>query len=382
VETVAKSLPKEELREKLKTVHALGIRSKTEIGEDLIKEAPCLLTIGCFCIGTNQVDLQAALARGISVFNSPFSNSRSVAELIIGKIISLARGLGDRNREMHAGKWIKTSTGCHEIRRKILGIVGYGHIGSQLSVLAESMGMHVIFYDVQPIMPLGMAIPCEALDDLLSRADFVTLHVPETADTMGMIGERELALMKPGSYLLNASRGTVVDLEALKKALKSGSLRGAARDVYPQEPESNGAWSTGLEGYPNVILTPHIGGSTEEAQAAIGLEVAANMIRFLSQGSTTGSVNFPELDLRFNTFESPSTPYPCRLLNVHQNVPGVLLKISTILGEFNIEKLQCESRGQYSYVMADVSAMCESDLDKIFESIFALPEAIATRIVY
>lgn len=328
------------------------------------------------------MDTEAALSRGIAVFNSPFSNSRSVAELVIAEIISLARGLGDRNREMHAGKWNKTAASCHEIRRKVLGIVGYGHIGSQLSVLAESMGMTVIFYDTQQIMPLGMAHACQSLEELLQLADFVSLHVPETEETKGMISSPQMELMKTGSYLINASRGSVVDLVALKQFLDKGHIRGAALDVYPEEPEANGPWSTGLEGYANVILTPHVGGSTEEAQEAIGTEVAFNMIRFLSQGSTLGSVNFPQLDMQTSIFEAPPTPFPCRLLNVHLNFPGVLLKINQILGQFNIEKQVCESRGQYAYVMADVSANCEADLEKIFESIFALPEAIATRIVY
>ena len=326
--------------------------------------------------------LDAALSRGISVFNSPFSNSRSVAELVIAQIISLSRGLGDRNREMHSGCWNKTSACCHEIRRKTLGIIGYGHIGAQLSVLAESMGMRVIFYDVQPTMPLGMATPTIVLDELLAESDFVSLHVPETEDTRNMISDRELALMKPGSLLINASRGLVVDLEALKRALDSKHLGGAALDVFPEEPEANGSWTTGLEGYANVILTPHIGGSTEEAQAAIGQEVALCMIRFLDHGTTLGSVNFPELDLRVNSFEQPNNPYLCRLVNVHRNVPGVLLKINKVLGQFNIEKQVCESRGQFSYVMADVNATCEDDLEKIFENIFNLPEAVATRIVY
>lgn len=348
----------------------------------MIKEAPCLLTIGCFCIGVNQVDLGAALSRGIAVFNSPFSNSRSVAEMVIAEIITLARQLGDRNLEMHSGLWNKTAKGCHEIRRKVLGIVGYGHIGSQLSVLAESMGMLVMFYDIQQIMPLGMATPTNTMEELLSKADFVSLHVPETSETIKMIGPCELSLMKPGSFLINASRGSVVDIPALKEALDSGHLGGAALDVYPEEPEANGSWKTGLEGYPNVILTPHIGGSTEEAQAAIGIEVANSIIKFLDMGCTLNSVNFPELNLRVNNFEQPTSPYPCRVLNVHHNVPGVLLKINQILGPFNIEKQVCESRGHFSYIMADVNANLEKDLEHIFESIFNLPEAVATRIVY
>lgn len=344
-------------------------------------EAPCLLTIGCFCIGVNQVALEAALSRGVAVFNSPFSNSRSVAELVIAEIIALARCLGDRNGEMHAGTWNKTAAGCHEIRRKVLGIVGYGHIGAQLSVLAEAMGMRVLFHDTQQLMPLGMATPASSLNQLLAEADFVSLHVPETDDTRGLIGAAELAQMKAGSYLINASRGSVVDLVALKAALDEGRLAGAALDVYPEEPEANGGWRTGLEGYRNVILTPHIGGSTEEAQAAIGVEVAQSIIKFLDQGCTLGSANFPQLDLRISEFDA-APAYTCRVLNVHHNVPGVLRKINEILGEFNIEKQVCESRGHYAYVMSDVSARQESDLHHIFERIYNLSEAVATRIVY
>lgn len=358
-------------------------RSKTEITADLIREAPRLLTIGCFCIGVNQVDREAALGRGVAVFNSPFSNSRSVAELVLAEIVALSRQLGDRNREMHAGMWKKTATGCREIRRKVLGIVGYGHIGSQLSVLAESMGMRVIFYDIQQLMPLGMATPMDSLGELLKEADFVSLHVPETEETSRLIGTREIQMMRKGSYLINASRGSVVNIDALKSALLSGHLAGAALDVYPHEPEANGVWTTGLEGMPNVILTPHIGGSTEEAQAAIGIEVAQSIIKFLEQGCTLCSVNFPQLDLRVNSFyQSSSDSYLCRVLNVHHNVPGVLLKINQILGEFNIEKQVCESRGNYAYVMSDVSATCEADLERIFENIYTLSEAVATRIVY
>ena len=309
-----------------------------------------------------------------------------MAELVISEIIALSRGLHDRNREMHQGQWKKTAAGCREVRGKVLGIVGYGHIGSQLSVLAESIGMRVIFYDVAQSMPLGMASPMRSLEELLQAADFVTLHVPETSETIDMIGETQLKQMKQGSFLINASRGTVVDLDALRKALISQHLGGAALDVYPSEPEANGPWKTELEGLPNVILTPHIGGSTEEAQAAIGLEVAQNMIRFLDQGSTLGSVNFPELDLRpgKNFFESQESLsiYPCRILNVHASVPGVLRKINEILSKYNIEKQVCESRGHFAYLMADISAACEADLQQIFESIFQMPEAIATRLVY
>lgn len=352
---------------------------------DLIKDAPCLLSVGCFCIGTNQVDLQAALSKGIAVFNSPFSNSRSVAELIIAEIIALARQLGDRNTEMHEGRWNKRSAGCYEIRGKVLGIVGYGHIGSQLSVLAEAMGMRVVFYDVVPIMPLGSATQMRSLNELLRTADFVTLHVPELPSTTEMIGERELALMKPGSFLLNASRGRVVQLDALKSALKSGHLAGAALDVFPQEPECNGDfWADAeLAALSNVILTPHIGGSTEEAQAAIGNEVATAMVKFLNSGCSVGSVNFPEVDLKAARMpEGGQGRFLCRLLNVHHNVPGVLKKINLILAEHNIEKQTCESKGPFAYVIVDASTTEADDLDRIFRDIYDLPESVATRLLY
>lgn len=298
---------------------------------------------------------------------------------MIAEIIALARCLGDRNIEMHSGKWVKSAVNCKEIRGKTLGIVGYGHIGAQLSVLAESMGMTVVYHDISPIMPLGMAKSAGSLASLLQTADFVSLHVPETELTIGLIGDTEISQMKPASYLINASRGSVVDLSALKKALSTGHLSGAALDVYPEEPESNGPFSLGLEAFKNVILTPHIGGSTEEAQECIGMEVAQRMINFINQGSSLGSVNFPEIDLRLST---STEEYCCRVLNVHKNVPGVLRKINEILSEFNIEKQICESRGPNSYVMTDVTAGRKEDLDHIFEKIYNLPESEATRIVY
>lgn len=318
----------------------------------------------------------------MSVFNSPFSNSRSVAELIIGEIICLARQLGDRNNEMHQGHWNKKSAGCIEIRGKTLGIVGYGHIGSQLSVLAESFGMKVVFYDVAQIMAIGNATSLFSLNNLLRMSDFVTLHVPELSSTRNMIGKAELEKMKPGSFLLNASRGSVVDLEALKEALASGHLGGAALDVYPEEPESNGnGFLTGLEKFENVIMTPHIGGSTEEAQAAIGMEVATMMVNFINKGSSMGSVNFPEVDQR-KIYVPKNGHFVCRLLNVHQNVPGVLKKINLILSEYNIEKQICESRGPYAYLIADISTTQEENLEKIFKDIYDIPESVATRLLY
>lgn len=305
-----------------------------------------------------------------------------MAELIIGEIICLARQLGDRNNEMHKGFWNKKSSGCVEIRGKVLGIVGYGHIGAQLSVMAESMGMKVVFYDVAQIMSLGNATSLNNLSDLLKISDFVTLHVPELPTTRNMIGEAEIGKMKPGSFLLNASRGSVVDLKPLENALKSGHLKGAALDVYPEEPERNGnGFLTGLEKFDNVILTPHIGGSTEEAQAAIGVEVATMMVNFINKGSSMGSVNFPEVDLR-KIYIPKKGHFVCRLLNVHENVPGVLKKINLILSDYNIEKQICESRGPFAYLIADISTTEEENLEKIFKDIYDIPESVATRLLY
>lgn len=283
---------------------------------------------------------------------------------------------------MHLGNWNKKSSDCFEIRGKTLGIVGYGHIGAQLSVLAEALGMKVVFYDVAQIMALGNAESLSNLSDLLKLSDFVTLHVPELSSTRNMIGEKEISLMKPGSFLLNASRGSVVDLEAVKNALASGHLKGAALDVYPEEPESNGdGFYTGLEKFDNVIMTPHIGGSTEEAQASIGVEVATMMVNFINKGSSLGSVNFPEVDLR-KIYVPKMGHFVCRLLNVHQNVPGVLKKINLILSEYNIEKQICESRGPFAYLIADISTTQEENLEKIFKDIYDIPESVATRILY
>ncbi|KAL4753849.1 hypothetical protein BDW72DRAFT_14674 [Aspergillus terricola var. indicus] len=331
VEFLKSSLPEDELIEKIRDVHVIGIRSKTKLTERVLKEARNLIVIGCFCIGTNQVDLQYAAEHGIAVFNSPFSNSRSVAELVICEIIALARQLGDRSNEMHNGTWNKVSNKCWEIRGKTLGIIGYGHIGSQLSVLAEAMGLSVIFYDVVNLMELGTARQVSTLDDLLSEADFVTCHVPELPETKNMLGPRQFELMKDGSYLINASRGTVVDIPALIHAMRSGKIAGAALDVYPNEPTGNGdyfnnelnSWGTDLRSLKNLILTPHIGGSTEEAQRAIGVEVAEALVRYVNEGSTLGAVNLPEVTLRSLTMDEPDH---ARVIYIHHNVPGVLRK--------------------------------------------------------
>ncbi|KAJ2615753.1 D-3-phosphoglycerate dehydrogenase 2 [Coemansia sp. RSA 1365] len=375
-----KALDKATLIEKIKDVHAIGIRSKTKLTEEVLSHANKLIAIGCFCIGTNQVDLNFAASRGICVFNSPFSNSRSVAELVIAEIILLSRQLGDRSREMHDGVWNKVSKNCYEIRGKTLGIVGYGHIGTQLGVLAESLGMHVIWYDVLPLMPIGMSRAAETLHEVLAEADFVSLHVPETPETKYMIGERELASMKKGSYLINASRGTVVAIEALAAALKSGHLAGAAVDVYPTEPLSNGpGFESLLRNCPNTLLTPHIGGSTEEAQRMIGVEVAAALTKFINSGTSINAVNFAECDLR----AIPSTDMTTvRIVNVHQNVPGVLRQINNILADYNVNKQISDSKGDVAYFMADVTVDNPKEINTIYEHITAISENIITRVLF
>jgi D-3-phosphoglycerate dehydrogenase len=294
-------------------VHVIGIRSKTKLTAHVLNAAKNLIVVGCFCIGTNQVDLTTAASLGIAVFNSPFSNSRSVAELTIAEIVCLARQLTDRSAEMHRGTWNKVSSGCWEVRGKTLGIVGYGHIGSQLSVLAETMGMSVIYYDAVPLMAMGMARQVASLDEVLDRADFVSLHVPELPETRGMIGTKQLARMRHGAYLINNARGSLVDVPALVDALRSGKLAGAAVDVFPSEPAGNGdyfaaaslvkdgkpaTWADDLRSLKNLIMTPHIGGSTEEAQSAIGVEVATALIKYVNEGTTVGAVNMPEVALR------------------------------------------------------------------------------------
>jgi D-3-phosphoglycerate dehydrogenase len=353
VEFLKSSLPEDQLIEKIRDVHVIGIRSKTKLSARVLKEAKNLIVIGCFCIGTNQVDLQYAAEQGIAVFNSPFSNSRSVAELVIGEIICLARQLGDRSNEMHNGTWNKVSNKCWEIRGKTLGIVGYGHIGAQLSVLAESMGMSVIFYDVLNLMALGTARQVNTLEALLSEADFITCHVPELPETKGMIGQKQFEQMKAGSYLINASRGTVVDIPALIEAMRSGKVAGAALDVYPNEPAGNGdyfnndlnTWGADLRSLKNLILTPHIGGSTEEAQSAIGVEVATALTRYVNEGSTLGAVNLPEVALRSLTIDEPNH---ARVVYIHKNIPGVLRKVNEILGDHNVDKQMTDSRGDVS----------------------------------
>ncbi|RAL05667.1 D-3-phosphoglycerate dehydrogenase [Aspergillus ibericus CBS 121593] len=387
VEFLKSSLPEDQLIEKIRDVHVIGIRSKTKLSARVLKEARNLIVIGCFCIGTNQVDLQYAADHGIAVFNSPFSNSRSVAELVIAEIIALARQLGDRSNEMHNGTWNKVSNKCWEIRGKTLGIIGYGHIGAQLSVLAEAMGMSVIFYDVVNLMALGTARQVPTLEGLLSEADFITCHVPELPETRNMIGQRQFEQMKTGSYLINASRGSVVDIPALIHAMRSGKVAGAALDVYPNEPAGNGdyfneglnEWATDLRNLKNLILTPHIGGSTEEAQRAIGIEVAEALVRYVNEGTTLGAVNIPEVALRSLTMDEPNH---ARVIFIHQNVPGVLRKVNEILGDHNVDKQMTDSRGDVAYLMADISNVDNTTIKDLYERLESLGSRIMTRILY
>ncbi|KHJ33962.1 putative d-3-phosphoglycerate dehydrogenase [Erysiphe necator] len=386
VEALKSSLKEEELIEKIRDIHVIGIRSKTQLNQRVLSKAKNLIVVGCFCIGTNQVDLNYAAKKGIAVFNSPFANSRSVAELVVCEIICLARQLGDRSNELHAGIWNKVSAHCWEIRGKTLGIIGYGHIGSQLSVLAEAMGMKVIYHDILNLMGLGSAKQVRSLEQLLNDADFVTCHVPELPETVNMIGAPQLEQMKFGSYLINASRGTVVDIPALISAMKKGKIAGAALDVYPIEPGSNGKhfnnnlsdWIEELRTLQNIILTPHIGGSTEEAQYAIGIEVSEAIVRYVNSGVTLGSVNLPEISFRILQNE----PKHARIIYIHKNVPGVLRKVNGIIGNHNVEAQTTDSKGDVAYLMADINDVEDEELKEISESLAELSSHILTRILY
>jgi D-3-phosphoglycerate dehydrogenase len=374
VERLKGALKPEELEERIEGVHLLGIRSKTNVYAPAIAKAPNLLAVGAFCIGTNQVDVKAANGHGVPVFNAPFSNTRSVAELVIAEIIMLSRQLGDRTREVHSGQWRKVAVGSHEVRGKTLGIIGYGHIGSQLGVLAESMGMRVVYYDVMTKLPLGNARSMATLGELLEASDFVTLHVPALPSTENMMGAAEFQRMRPGSYLINASRGTVVDIPALAEALRSGRLAGAAVDVYPEEPETNSdGFASPLQGLANVILTPHIGGSTEEAQESIGREVAVSLIKFVRAGATTGAVNFPQV-------ETPLIPGTHRILNVHRNVPGVLRDINRIVSDLNanIHAQVLNTDAHIGYLLMDLDQDVAS---QVCQAVAGLTTDIKTRIV-
>lgn len=364
-----------DLSKRLKGMSVLGLRSKSLVTDEVIFANPDLQAIGAFCIGTNQIDLKAATQMGVAVFNAPFANTRSVAELVIAEIIALSRGLFSKAFQMHMGQWNKSSIGCYEVRGKRLGIIGYGHIGSQLGVLAESLGLKVHYYDIQKKLPLGNAISESTLRKALHQSDFISLHVPQTEQTHNMIGEKELDMMKKGSFLINASRGTVVDLKALKKALVSGHIAGAALDVFPKEPKENqDVFSSPLQKIDNVILTPHIGGSTEEAQAAIGVEVSDSLINFMTTGDSFGAVNFPNLNLRpvENGF---------RILNVHKNVPGVLGSINKIISEYNvnISGQQLATNSVIGYLAMDLEKKPKIE---VIEKIQALETSIKTKVIY
>lgn len=375
IEYLKKSLPEEELIEKIKDKHFVGIRSRTQLTENVFANAHKLVAVGCFCIGTNQVNLEAAEVRGIPVFNAPFSNTRSVAELVLGEALLLLRRVPEKSAKAHKGEWQKTADGSYEARGKTLGIIGYGHIGTQLSILAEHMGMRVQFFDIEDKLTLGNATQVKTLDKLLSTSDVVSLHVPETPQTKWLIGEKQLSKMKPGAILINASRGTVIDIPALEQALKSGHVGGAAIDVFPVEPKSNNdEFTSPLRGFDNVILTPHIGGSTQEAQQNIGIEVAGKLAKYSDNGSTLSAVNFPEVSLPAHTDRS-------RLLHIHQNIPGVLTKINQAFAQndINIAAQYLQTKGEIGYVVIDVDSEVA---EAAFEQLTAIEGTIKTRILH
>jgi D-3-phosphoglycerate dehydrogenase / 2-oxoglutarate reductase len=358
IELLKGSLTGDELLRAVSEAHFLGIRSRTQITAEVIAAASRLNAIGCFCIGTNQVDLPAAEARGIPVFNAPFSNTRSVAELVLAEVVFLMRGVAEKNAAAHRGEWHKTAARSYEIRGKRLGIIGYGHIGTQLGVLAESLGMRVWYHDIDNKLPLGNAQAAPDLHSLLSGSDIVTLHVPETPQTRNMIGAVELAAMRRGGYLINASRGTVVDIEALEQALESGQVAGAALDVFPVEPKSNDdEFISPLRRFDNVILTPHVGGSTQEAQENIAIEVAQKLVRYSDNGSTASAVNFPQVVL-------PDNLERRRIMHIHRNVPGVLEAINRIFSarDVNIAAQYLQTSPRIGYVVMDVELADASEL--------------------
>lgn len=383
VRTHGGALEREALIEEIKRAHVVGIRSKTQLTREVIERCDRLMAIGCFCAGTNQVDLEAAAERGTAVFNSPFSNTRSVAELTIAEIIALHRKLTARSHAAHLGQWLKSASGSHEVRGKTLGIVGYGHIGSQVSILAEAMGMRVLFYDAQNKLPLGNACVAGSLEEVLRNADVVTIHVPDTQTTRNMIAKPQIAMMKPGGYLINNARGTVVDLDALRDALQSGALAGAAVDVFPDEPAKSGeSFSCPLQGLENVILTPHVGGSTIEAQEAISVDTASKITRFMNMGTTTGSVNVPEVDLPDQQRHlADGDRRPHRILNFHRNVPGVLSKIHEAAKELgiNISAQYLQTNPQIGYLVLDADP---KDSEELAERINGIEESIRTRMLW
>ncbi|EIL94679.1 MULTISPECIES: phosphoglycerate dehydrogenase [Rhodanobacter] len=377
VELHAKSLPEAELRQRISDAHIVGIRSRTQLTDEMLGHAKRLIAVGCFCIGTNQVDLGAARRAGVPVFNAPYSNTRSVAELVIAEAIMLLRGIPQKNAQCHRGGWSKSASGSYETRDKVLGIVGYGHIGTQVGVLAESLGMRVIFHDIETKLSLGNARAVASLDDLLERSDVVTLHVPETPATQLMIRQEQLARMRAGAMLINASRGSVVDIDALAATLRDGHLAGAAVDVFPVEPKGNDdPFVSPLLGMDNVILTPHIGGSTLEAQDNIGIEVASKLVRYSDNGSTLSAVNFPEVTL-------PEHPHSRRLLHIHRNVPGTLSRINELFsaGNINIDAQFLQTDSEVGYVVIDVSAD-EAQANQLKSQLAAIPGTLRSRVLY
>jgi D-3-phosphoglycerate dehydrogenase len=378
VEVHAKSLPEKKLAEAIRDAYIIGIRSATNLTSAILEQAPKLIGIGCFCIGTNQVDLDFAQDRGVPVFNAPFSNTRSVAELVLAEIVLLLRGIPYRNAMAHRGVWVKTALGSYEVRGKCLGIVGYGHIGTQVGLLAEALGMQVVFYDIETKLSLGNARAMPSLNALLEIADVVTLHVPETPQTHGIIGAAQMARMKPGSHLINASRGTVVDIEALVEALTSKHLAGAGMDVFPAEPKSTSEeFFSPLRGMDNVLLTPHVGGSTEEAQQNIGTEVAEKLLKYSNNGSTLSAVNFPEVSL-------PAHPGQHRLLHIHRNQPGMLSAINAIFSthHINIAGQYLQTNSKIGYVVIDVESDQPEESMQLKRMLDDIAGTIRTRILY
>lgn len=377
IERVPKALDGEALANALRGVHLLGIRSRTQITADVLASADRLIAIGCFSVGTNQVDLVAANRAGVPVFNAPFSNTRSVAELTIAEIVMLMRRIVPKSVKAHAGQWDKSAADSYEVRGKTLGIVGYGNIGSQLAMLAEAMGMRVIYYDHTDKLRHGNVEPSEDLLDLMARADVVSLHLPETPATQRLIGAREIAAMKQGAYLINNARGTILDLDALAAALRAGHLRGAAVDVFPVEPSSNAErFVTPLQGLDNVILSPHVGGSTEEAQERIGAEVARKFVDYSDVGSTWGAVNFPQVQL-------PVRPAGTRFIQVQRNLPGELRRLNDVFAgrSINIAAQYYQTDGEIGYVVLDADGMVE-EAEDILDQIRALPGTVRARLLY
>ncbi len=376
VELLPKALPQAELIEKIKDVRLVGLRSKTQLNAEVLAAAKKLQAIGCFCIGTNQVDLAKATELGVAVFNSPYCNTRSVAELVVASIVMLMRRVPEKSNAAHRGEWQKSAKGSYEVRGKSIGIIGYGHIGSQVSVLAEGMGMKVYYYDIEPKLPLGNAIAVDSMDELLGMVDVVSLHVPADESTFKMIGAEEIAKMKKDAYLLNLSRGTVVEIEPLAKALQDGFLQGAAIDVYPKEPRAKGAtFTTPLQGLKNVILTPHIGGSTQEAQYNIGKDAATKLINYIDRGVTVGSHTVPDLNL-------PMKKNTHRILHIHENKPGILSAINTVLSNSNVNIVgqYLKTNEKIGYVVLDMERSAISD--QLLAELKQVKHTIKARVLY